>query len=273
MLKFHTYSSPESAFFVNSFVVESASGLLVIDTQFLVSSARALGQMIESLQKPLLGVVITHPHPDHFNGTAHILGDKAVPVFATQATLEQIRATEAEKREFWTPHHGDNYPATTILPNVVVAPGEAITVGDITLALDDLGPGESADITVAWFEAEQTLIASDLLYHRVHPWMAEGRTGAWLDQIDLVTRRYANAQTVLAGHGAPGTLEDLGGQADYITHFRNLISDRLGASGTLGEQDHDEIRQVMLDRYTQWPLEFLIDFNIPAVGAEIAALA
>jgi glyoxylase-like metal-dependent hydrolase (beta-lactamase superfamily II) len=38
---------------------------------------------VDELGKPLLGVVITHAHPDHYGGLVALVRDLDVPVFAT----------------------------------------------------------------------------------------------------------------------------------------------------------------------------------------------
>ena len=42
--------------------------MLVFDTSLLVSDIEALRARLAALKKTLLGVFVTHPHPDHFNG-------------------------------------------------------------------------------------------------------------------------------------------------------------------------------------------------------------
>jgi glyoxylase-like metal-dependent hydrolase (beta-lactamase superfamily II) len=84
MFNVHVFRSAESAFFVNSFIIETESGLVLVDTQFLTSSARHLCDAIRAHGKPLLAVFITHPHPDHFNGTAEIVHEwPGLPIYAT----------------------------------------------------------------------------------------------------------------------------------------------------------------------------------------------
>jgi hypothetical protein len=48
------YSSSPEAFLVSSFLLETANGVVVIDTQFLVTSAKLLRQKVIDLGKPLL---------------------------------------------------------------------------------------------------------------------------------------------------------------------------------------------------------------------------
>lgn len=272
MSNVRVFSSAESAFFVNSFIVDTTHGLVLVDTQFLNSSARQLREAIQAQGKPLLAVVITHPHPDHFNGTAEIAREwPGLPIYATQATIDVIRATEADKRAAWTPVYGDDYPKQTVLPNTVIVPGQAVIVDGLELRIDDLGEGESADITVIHLPQSNQLIASDLLYHRVHPWLAEGRTKQWLSQIEIVRERYATATGVFAGHGAAAGLDALAQQAEYLTNFRDWVSKGVADLTQPTAEEKSAIAENVLQRYPNYPLQMLVEMNIDGVAKELAA--
>ncbi|MGF6603660.1 glyoxylase-like metal-dependent hydrolase (beta-lactamase superfamily II) [Paraburkholderia sp. GAS448] len=271
MSNVHVFRSAESAFFVNSFIIETGIGLVLVDTQFLTSSARQLCAAIRAHGKPLLAVFITHPHPDHFNGMAEIAHEwPGLPIYATQATIDVIRATQAGKRTAWTPVYGDDYPQDTVLPNTVVVPGQPIFVDGLELRVDDLGEGESADITVIHLPQSDQLIASDLLYHRVHPWLAEGRTKQWLSQLEIVRERYSTATSIFAGHGEAAGLDALAQQTEYLNLFRDWVR---GGIADLTHPTPDEKSLVagkVLQRYPNYPLQMLVEMNIDGVAKELA---
>ena len=78
----HTYRSGETGLFVNSYLVEGADGVVAVDAPLLLSDGRAFRARLEALGKPLLGVLVTHPHPDHYNTITELLagegaGDRA----------------------------------------------------------------------------------------------------------------------------------------------------------------------------------------------------
>jgi glyoxylase-like metal-dependent hydrolase (beta-lactamase superfamily II) len=53
---------------VNSSLVDVGEGLFIIDGQRFLSSARRLHERIQQAQKPVIGLALTHPHPDHMGG-------------------------------------------------------------------------------------------------------------------------------------------------------------------------------------------------------------
>ncbi|RDJ27021.1 MBL fold metallo-hydrolase [Bosea caraganae] len=269
----HVFTAPEAAFLVNSFILEGDESIVVIDAQFLVSSARALRRQIDAIGKPIAALILSHPHPDHYNGAAVLLdGLGKVPVLATSATAEGIRATAEAKRLYWTPHYGTDYPRRFVYPDRIIASGETLRFGGIELVVDDLGPSEASDNVALFTPRTGELFASDLVYSACHPWLAEGRAALWLAQLDGVAKRYADVARVHAGHGPSGAIELLDAQQRYIVDFEDLVRSRIGPAGSVGAATA-EIHAIMVEHYPGYPLEFLIDFNAAAIASAMSAAA
>ena len=64
---------------VNAYVLEGAASTVVVDATLLVPDARALRERVDALGKPLVGVVVTHAHPDHYGGLAELTRGLDVP--------------------------------------------------------------------------------------------------------------------------------------------------------------------------------------------------
>ncbi len=94
-LTIHTYTAAEPGLFVNSYPLETAEGVVLVDAGLLVSDARALAAWVTAVGKPLLAAFVTHPHPDHFNGLPYVVGED-VPVYATPLAAKTI---EEQKQE------------------------------------------------------------------------------------------------------------------------------------------------------------------------------
>ncbi|MGH3209473.1 MAG: MBL fold metallo-hydrolase, partial [Trebonia sp.] len=113
----HTYRAAESGLYVNSYLVEGESGVVVVDTNLLVSDIEALRARLRALKKPLLAIMVTHAHPDHFNGVLGLVQDKEVPVYATAGVGRIIEEIAHAKRAQWSPVYGTEWPAETYYPN------------------------------------------------------------------------------------------------------------------------------------------------------------
>jgi glyoxylase-like metal-dependent hydrolase (beta-lactamase superfamily II) len=74
-----------SAMPVNAYVVETRNGAVVIDGTLTVSDGRAVRERVEQLNKPLLAVLVTHAHPDHYRGIVEVIGGDEIPVVPLKA--------------------------------------------------------------------------------------------------------------------------------------------------------------------------------------------
>jgi glyoxylase-like metal-dependent hydrolase (beta-lactamase superfamily II) len=268
-MQVHTHTSAPDKFFVNSFIIEGLRGLVLVDTQFVLSEAQALAGKLAALGKPLSGIIITHPHPDHYNGLATILAaHPGTPVFATPATAAGIQATAEPKRAYWTPLVGNDYPQEFAFPNHVIQDGESISLDGIELRAVDFGAAECADNVAFALPQLDTVIISDLVYNRVHPWLAEGRSGKWLDALARATQLFGGARALLPGHGAAGGVDLLAAQSDYITAMREAVAGVAG--GGLDAAGKAAIRARMTGLYPDFELASLIEANAEGIAGETA---
>ncbi|MFG1966042.1 MBL fold metallo-hydrolase [Nonomuraea sp. NPDC049028] len=141
-IRVHTYSAAETGIFVNSYLIETAEGVVLVDASLLVSDAKALAARLAALHKPLLAALVTHPHPDHFNGLPYVVPDD-VPVFATGPVAKVILESAVAKREQWQPMYGDKWPDRFRVPDQLPASGDAMEIGGVRLTVTDIGPAES----------------------------------------------------------------------------------------------------------------------------------
>jgi glyoxylase-like metal-dependent hydrolase (beta-lactamase superfamily II) len=169
----YTYTAAANGLFVNSYLVETDDGVLAIDAGLLVSDARAFRARLDALHKPLLAVLVTHGHPDHFNGVVELVrrqGD--VPIYATPEGKAVIDEVAEPKRAQWSPTYGDEWPAQTAYPNVVVGDGETLTMGGLRIRAHELGPCESASEAVYIVEGPgggaPVAFTGDLFYNAHH---------------------------------------------------------------------------------------------------------
>src|SRR5215831_10595704 len=116
----HTYRAADAGLWVNSYLVETATGVLVFDTSLLRSDIEALRARLAALKKPLLGIFVTHPHPDHFNGVSVLVRDHEVPVYAAASVGAVIEEIADAKRAQWAPVYGTEWPAETYYPNTAL---------------------------------------------------------------------------------------------------------------------------------------------------------
>src|SRR5687767_6437438 len=119
----HAYRSGASGIYSNAYIIELQQGLVVVDATLTVSSGKEVRGMIDDLGKPIYAVLITHGHPDHYDGLTEILKGLNVPVYSTPGTLEVIRKYDAEKDKQWRPMFGDEWPVKRTFPDKTLGNG------------------------------------------------------------------------------------------------------------------------------------------------------
>ncbi len=266
----HHYTSPEAHFAANTWLVETPHGVVAIDTQFTISEGKAARAALEQLHKPLLAVLLTHAHPDHVNGTAQLLGETKVPVVALDSVKAALEKIDGPKRAFWGPQLKDDYPAVTVFPTKTLTRGESITFEGVTFTVFDLGAGESDDEAV-WVVGNHGFVG-DLLMNRVHPWLAEGHSGAWLESLTTLEKlaKERGLTTFHPGHGVEGGADALRWQRTYLTTYREAVKS-LAKNGALDDAAKKQLVEKMEAFLPKAPLSMLVAMSADAVAAELAS--
>ena len=129
----HRHACGEGGIFVNAYLIETPNGVVAVDATLSESESKAFRAEFEALKKPLLAVLITHPHPDHVAGITNLVAADTPQIVATQAVSELMRALEEPKRKQWGPVYGEEWVARWTYPNTIVVqdkvpPGAAAVV-------------------------------------------------------------------------------------------------------------------------------------------------
>jgi glyoxylase-like metal-dependent hydrolase (beta-lactamase superfamily II) len=265
--RIHTYTAAENGLLVNSYLVEAAEGVVLIDANLLVSDVRALAARITALRKPLLGVFVTHAHPDHFNGLPLLAADD-VPVYAAAEVADTIARIADAKRDQWQPVYGDEWPDRHRVPDRRLSTGEVVEIGGLRLTLHDVGAAEShAD---SYLTLDGRAFIGDLAFHGTHPYTADGHTGRWLTALDALTGAL-DGFMLYAGHGAPGDVGMLADQRRYLMMYRATVERLAAGAPALTDPQRAELTDVMTRFLPGAPLTWMIGLGADAVAAEIAA--
>src|SRR5262249_46133522 len=150
---------------VNAYIIEGRSGSVVVDATLTVSDGRRLRASVDALGKPLLGVVITHAHPDHYGGLVELVRDLEAPAFAARGVGQVIRRDDPVKEQILRPMFGDEWAAERSFPDQPVDDGDRLSLDGIALRVTDLGPGESPHDSIWSLEdPDRHVFSGDLAY-------------------------------------------------------------------------------------------------------------
>jgi glyoxylase-like metal-dependent hydrolase (beta-lactamase superfamily II) len=266
----HSYRSGESGLFVNSYLVEGDEGVVAIDAPLLLSDGRAFRARLEALKKPLLGVLVTHPHPDHYNTIGELLAGEEVPVIAHRDVDREIRAKDDAKRAQWGPMFGDEWPSSATFPNRTVSDEESVALGDLSFTAWDFGPCESESETVWLLGEGDTAFVGDLAFNGTHSYLADGHTDVWLQAIDRAEEALAGVDTLYVGHGAPDAPAVLADQRRYLLMAREAIGRVADGRAELSEDEANRVVSLMERYLPSAPLSWLVGAGASAVASELA---
>jgi glyoxylase-like metal-dependent hydrolase (beta-lactamase superfamily II) len=272
----YTYTAAANGLFVNAYLVETGDGVVAIDAGLLVSDARALRARLDALHKPLLAVLVTHGHPDHFNGVVELVsGQRDVPVYATPEGKAVIDEVAEPKRAQWSPTYGDEWPAQTAYPDAVVDDGATLAIGGLRIRAHELGPCESASEALYIVQGPDddapVAFTGDLFYNAHHSYNADGFTGAWLEALDRASGLLAGIDTLYPGHGRPAGLEALDAQRRYQLMLREAVRNLAHGEPSLSDAAKAELTARMTAFLPDRALEWLVALSADAVAAELAA--
>jgi glyoxylase-like metal-dependent hydrolase (beta-lactamase superfamily II) len=246
---------------VNSFVIHGPDGLVVVDGMLTISDAELVRRALDDAAHPLAGVVITHPHPDHYAGLFHLIGDQDVPIVVTRAVDEIIRRDDAIKNDVVGPMMGAEWPTTRRFPNQLVNGGDEVRLGGLTLQVEELGPGES-DIDSLWRLDPLTVFAGDVVYNGMHVYLADGHWEQWLATLSRLERELPADTTLHVGHGPAAGKEGLAVQRQYIETFVAAVTKHADA---IEAGDHSPVVAAMTQLLSNNDLLFLMERSIEPV--------
>ena len=277
----HNYTSPPPGP-VNSWIIESINGVVVIDTQRQLSEGKNVLEEVKKINKPILGVIITHPHPDHINGAEALLNGTAnVPIYSTHSTFDIMKNDKGGLIALSKKILGNDYSNQTVLSNNIVKSGKNITIDGLTYSFEDIGPGEAGDMTLIYLPSQKILFTGDVVNNRMHPFLAEGRSSEWIKQIEYIMQNYSDAKILFPGHGQSGSAKSLlDEQLNYINTFRSLVEQQqmqLAAEvggGNITDEGKTRIKNELQSLYPNYirvaTLSNMLDINIDAVAKEIS---
>lgn len=265
--RIHTYTAAEAGLFVNSYLVETTDGVVLVDANLLLSDVRALAARLAALRKPLLGVFVTHAHPDHFNGLPVLAGDE-VPVYATAEVADTIARIADAKRAQWQPVYGDEWPDRHRVPDRRLSDGQVVELAGLRFTVHTIGAAEShAD---SYITLDDRVFIGDLSFHGTHPYTADGHTGSWLTALDTLAGSLDGA-TLYPGHGAPGDVGMLADQRRYLMMYRETVARLAAGAPRLTDGQREELTAVMTRFLPGAPLTWMIGLGADPVAAELAA--
>jgi glyoxylase-like metal-dependent hydrolase (beta-lactamase superfamily II) len=260
---------------VNAYLIESASDVVVVDATLGLSDGRRLRALINETGKPLAGVIVTHPHPDHYGAVTALVSDLDVPVYAVGGVDDVIRRDDADKERILRPMFGEEWATTRTFPTHRIQDGDRVSIGSATFRVVDVGPGESPHDSwwVLESDAGTRVFAGDLVYNHMHAYLADGFCEQWLDNLARARRELPADAELFMGHGDPTqSPQILDWQVGYIEEFLEAVRSAADSDCPSGDELTEAVVRRMKTYLPNDDLEFLMRLSVEPNRLRLASL-
>jgi glyoxylase-like metal-dependent hydrolase (beta-lactamase superfamily II) len=265
-----TYVSTPRSFETSSYWIEGPTGLVLIDTQFLLSAGdEALNWAEKATSKKVVLAIVLHPNPDKFNGTTRLQA-RGIPVLTSEQVRALIPEVHKDRHHWFYGRYKPDYPDAVPLPEsfgsqtrVLEAAGTKLTAHVIP------GPGCSgAHVAVEW---EKHIFTGDLVGNLNHAWLEIGEVDAWIKRMDeLLALKPA---WVHPGRGPSGGAELLERQRDYLKKVKVYVLAEKARQSDSEERQDAALKRVKAKLMADFPgygQDYFLEIGLPAVWEKLA---
>lgn len=219
-------TAANEGFNANAGFVVTDAGVVVVDALGTPAlGAALLGTIRRVAPQPVVRVIVTHYHADHFYGLAAFKAAGA-EVWAHRAAREYLDGGEAERRR--AQRSQDLFPWVEPTMPLVRADrwldGEArFTLGGVRFEVTPMGPAHSPEDVIVVLPDEGVIFGGDILFAGRIPFVGEADSAQWLARIDSLLAM--KPRVLITGHGAPSRdpQRDLALTRDYLKHLRDSM--------------------------------------------------
>lgn len=201
------FPTPENqGMMCNLTFIDTPKGIVVVDTGASVQIGEmAVRQLKKTLNKPVVAIINTHYHGDHFLGNqAFVEAYGELPIHAHAGTIKEIQGMQGNMwrtlMEQWT--NQATVGTRIVAPNIAVDHGQELKFGDLTLRLHHYGKAHTPyDICVEVVGDKLTCVGDIAMDRRIAN-MDDGSYAGSLKAYEQLEKN-APATIWLPGHGQP----------------------------------------------------------------------
>jgi glyoxylase-like metal-dependent hydrolase (beta-lactamase superfamily II) len=218
-LKVHVYTPPEESLLVNSTVFELADRLIVVDGQIFQKYAREVGDLVDSLNKPIDRFVLTHNHPDHYSGFQHLTGRfPGVQLAALPSVRDYVARMGQQVLDLRRSLFGDEIASRVTVPDAVIVPGE-LTISGVRFLFQEFEDAEADhSLTITLPDHGVALVGDLLASEQHHLFTVTPHFDEWIAAVNQIRADVSKfgIKTIIVGHGVPVGPEVLPANLEYL---------------------------------------------------------
>lgn len=216
-------SADNEGFNSNAGFVVTGKGIVVIDALGTPALGEAFIRAIRTVSgAPIVRVIVTHYHADHFHGLA-AFKKAGAEVWAHRAGRDALEGPEAQRR--LEQRARDLFP--WVDEKMTLVPADRWLDGDANFTFDGMrfeilhmGPAHSPEDVIVVLPGEEVVFTGDILFAGRIPFVGEADSRRWLERIDRLLAM--KPRIMVTGHGkvSEDPARDLGLTREYLLHLR-----------------------------------------------------
>ncbi|GAA4878642.1 MBL fold metallo-hydrolase [Ferrimonas pelagia] len=194
----HSLTAPEDSSMVSSHVVESDQGLVLIDGQFLRPYAKQFRDYVDGLDKPMVEVLLSHHHPDHWMGLEYF---PDVKVAAQQTVIDNHK----RMAPVYLKQKPQEYGAEMVI-DYAIEIGRALaneeTIAGLRYEFTLLKGGEAPAQTLIALPDLGVMFVQDMVSSEAHAFFGARDLATWRTHLTELEAKKGD-QVLFTGHGLP----------------------------------------------------------------------
>ena len=219
--------------------------VLAIDANYPWGAQEIIGEIRKTTTKPVRFVFNTHYHHDHSFGNGVFVDSGATIVSTKETATEMQTLGQKEWDNGYSPRSMEGYRRE--FPSLTFEHRLVFDDGIHRVELIRMGPAHTLGDGVAYLPKEKILVTGDLCVNG-NPWgnnVADPNVDydKWLKVLDTLASW--NINTVVPGHGEPGTVQTLKNQRAYLADMLTQV--RRGIQG--GKSREQLVKEIDLSRH------------------------
>jgi len=232
----------------SSTLIRGERDAVLVDTFLTIEQSQTLLSWVVASGKNLTAIYVTHGHGDHFFGLAPLL--ERFPLAKALAIPEVVRAMEtqispASVDGFWRKRFPGQIP-DRLLVAAPLSKNELELEGHKLVAVN-MGQTDTAYSTSLHVPSIGLIVAGDVVYNGIHPYLAETDTQSRLEWIAALDKLEAlKPRAVIAGHKIPENDDDPRNIAETRQYLRDF--NRLDEATTTARELYDAMLKLYPDR-------------------------